>query len=150
MSDLKQQLYQASLAQITARIQAVEEAMQAVQADAAEETKSSAGDKYETGRAMIHLEMEKLSSQLEEFIKSKKTLEQIDLQKRSDTVQQGAVILTDDSHYFLSVSLGQLRVGDKSFFCISPASPVGQALLGKKKGDVVSFRNQRIVLREVL
>ena len=33
------------------------------------ETKSTAGDKHETGRAMVHLEQEKLYSQLGQFQK---------------------------------------------------------------------------------
>ena len=150
MSNIKQELYQACQDLIASRIQGVEQAMQAVQADAAEETKSSAGDKYETGRAMIHLEMEKLSSQRDEFVKSKKVLEQIDIQKTTTTIQQGSLIITDSHHYFLSVSLGQLTVQDRPYFCISPASPLGQLMLGKKKGDVIIFRTQRFTIKDVI
>lgn len=149
MGNIKEQLYQACQNLIASRIQGVEQAMQAVQADAAEETKSSAGDKYETGRAMIHLEMEKLSSQLDEFMKSKKALEQIDVQKTTATIQQGSVIKTDSHHYFLSVSIGQLSIDDDQYFCISPASPLGQLMLGKKKGDVITFRTQRFTIKNV-
>lgn len=150
MSNIKQQLYQACHDLIASRIQGVEQAMQAVQADAAEETKSSAGDKYETGRAMIHLEMEKLSSQRDEFMKSKKVLEQIDIQKTTTTIQQGSLIITDSHHYFLSVSLGQLTIHDHPYFCISPASPLGQLMLGKKTGDVIVFRTQRFTIKDVI
>ncbi len=38
------------------------------------ESKSSAGDKYETGREMINYEFEKLSGQLKEFKKLQDTL----------------------------------------------------------------------------
>jgi transcription elongation GreA/GreB family factor len=131
------------------RIQAVEEAMHAVQHDGYEETKSSAGDKYETGRAMIHLEMEKLSTQREEFLKSKATLDKLDFQKSSDVIQPGSVVLTDDQRFYLAVSLGQISVDGNTYFCISPAAPIGQALLGKRKGDTISFRNQRFKILDV-
>ena len=46
-------------------------------------TKSSAGDKHETFRAIIHLEQEKLFSQLLELNKSLRILSQIDIVERS-------------------------------------------------------------------
>ena len=69
--DLKKDLYlfcQAYIsnrkARIEARIAAVSEALEA-------ESKSSAGDKHETGRAMLQLEREKLGHQLAEAEKIK-------------------------------------------------------------------------------
>jgi transcription elongation GreA/GreB family factor len=150
MTNLKQQLHQSCSHVLASRILAVEQAMHAVQNDAASETKSSAGDKYETGRAMLHLEMEKLSAQHDEFMKSKNALDKIDIQKSSDVVQHGSVILTDNHHYFLAISLGQLEVAGKTFFCISQASPLGQVLLGKKKGDAVTFRDQHFRIINVI
>jgi hypothetical protein len=52
------------------RIASAEEAIRMAQESANQEGKSSAGDKYETGRAMAQLEIEKASGQLAEANKS--------------------------------------------------------------------------------
>jgi transcription elongation GreA/GreB family factor len=149
MSQIKQQLHQSCADLLLSRIRDVEQAMHAVQTDAFEETKSSAGDKYETGRAMSHLEMEKLAGQLAEFVKSKNILDKIDPQRTSDIVQAGSIVRTNDNHYYIAISLGQILIEGKQYLCISPASPLGQVLLGKRKGDSITFRNQRFKIIDI-
>ena len=50
------------------------------------ETKSSVGDKYETGRAMAQIELDKLYEQLEKSIKMKYVLDQIDFGKELNSI----------------------------------------------------------------
>ena len=65
------------MAYVHERIAATQEAIYTAQLSANEETKSSAGDKYETGRAMAQLEIEKNTAQLAEALKLKQMLKQI-------------------------------------------------------------------------
>ena len=58
MLKTKAKLYDSCLKLVDERVAHIEDAMRNAQASANEETKSSAGDKYETGRAMMHLEKE--------------------------------------------------------------------------------------------
>src|SRR5688572_11254488 len=138
MSSLKQQLHQQCLQIIDSKINDLQQAIQAIQSDSKEETKSSAGDKYETGRAMMQLEVEKLSVQLGELVKSRKVLDTIDPIKTAPIIQLGSM-----------VSAGTMTVEGSDFFCISPASPIGGLLIGKKSGDEFSFRNQKINILQV-
>lgn len=116
-----------------------------IQQAANQETKSSAGDKYETGRAMMHLEKEKLSAQLAEAMKMKQALDKIDPDKVLDKVELGAVVTTTSANYFIAASLGKIEIGGVIWFAVSPATPVGQKLLGKKSGDsFVIGGNQQI------
>ena len=55
----------------------IEHTMQSNQEALDSESKSSAGDKHETGRAMLQLEMEKAGQQLQEVEKMKLILEKI-------------------------------------------------------------------------
>lgn len=128
------------------KINALQEEIKVMQNDAQEETKSSAGDKYETGRAMMHLEMEKLSSQLNEFLNARLILNQIDPTKNYPIIQLGSVVVTSGQNYFISVSAGALEVDKKQFYCISAASPIGALLIGKRKDDRFNFRNQQITI----
>ncbi|MGW8122406.1 3-oxoacyl-ACP synthase [Roseivirga echinicomitans] len=149
MLEIKIQLFNHWTALVNERISNIEEAMRNAQASANEETKSSAGDKYETGRAMMHLEKEKLATQLSEVSKMKMGLDQINPEKNQLLAELGSVVITSNAKYFLSVSLGQIKVEDEVYFAISPASPIGRAMFGKKKGDSFDFGGKQINLLDV-
>ncbi len=59
------------------------------------ETKSSAGDKHETGRAMIQLEREKLGQQLAELEKTQQLLSKVPRDRDTRTVGLGNLVITD-------------------------------------------------------
>jgi transcription elongation GreA/GreB family factor len=150
MRTLKQQLYDRCVHDVTTRISSIQDAMKAAQSDAGEETKSSAGDKYETGRAMMHLEIEKLSMQLNDAVKARQILEQLDPDKETHQVQLGSIVLTTNGNFFMAISAGPFKAEGKDFFCISPGSPIGGVLLGKKAGEGFSFRNKEGIVKKVL
>lgn len=112
------------------------------------ETKSTAGDKHEVGRAMAQSELENLSKRLVEFKERHARLKQIDLSP-SSSVRTGSLVVTPKATYFIAVGQGRIEVEKETFFVVSPASPIGQVLLDKKSGDKISFRNQEIILTEV-
>ncbi|MGW8122400.1 3-oxoacyl-ACP synthase [Roseivirga echinicomitans] len=146
MLETKAKLYASCLKLVNERVTHIEDAMRNAQASANEETKSSAGDKYETGRAMMHLEKEKLATQLSEVSKMKMGLDQINPEKNQLLAELGSVVITSNAKYFLSVSLGQIKVEDEVYFAISPASPIGRVMFGKKKGDSFDFGGKQINL----
>ena len=73
-SDIKSKLYQQCLNIIEDKINVARVSMDTAQQAADQESKSSVGDKYETGRAMMQLEKEKLMFQIHEALKLKKVL----------------------------------------------------------------------------
>ncbi len=113
------------------------------------ETKSSAGDKHETGRAMLQLEREKLGQQLEEVEKMAIILSRISIKHKARTIVLGSLVQTSKSEYFLAVSAGEFTKGAKSIFCISGGTPIGQLLLGKSIGDVVTFNGDKIRIAKI-
>lgn len=114
-------------------------ALAAASESANNETKSSAGDKHETARAMMQLEQEKLSHQLKELQEQKSELVKIDLSKPSAQIAKGTLIQSDKGFLFLSIGLGKITIDDKTVFAISSQSPLGIKLLGKKENDVVEM-----------
>ncbi len=146
MLQLKKALFSACDHYVNDRISTIEEAMRNAQSAANNETKSSAGDKYETGRAMMHLEKEKLAGQLTEAAKMRKALDLIDVEKTDTVVGLGSLVRTEKASYYISASVGKLEVEGEVFFAISPVSPIGQQLLDKVEGDSFTFagRSQRI------
>ena len=114
------------------------------------ETKSSAGDKHETGRAMLQLEMEKAGQQLASVQQMQQTLARVAIAKSSTSVRLGTIIETSSIHYFLSVSAGKLTVNQTNYFAISASSPIGQLLVGKQAGDTFRWNGKEIKINNVL
>jgi transcription elongation GreA/GreB family factor len=145
----KQQLYALCRAYIEQRIATAQDAIRTAQSSANEETKSSAGDKYETGRAMMQLEIEKNTIQLAEAQKLKQLLEQIDPERKMNKVQLGSLVITDQGNFYIAISVGQLQHDGKTYFAIAPTSPIGLKLNGHMAGDVVSFNSKNYSIKEI-
>jgi transcription elongation GreA/GreB family factor len=119
------------------------------QAAANEETKSSAGDKYETGRAMSQLNIEMFGRQQEQLFNEIAVVERIDSQVLSQSVGLGTLVNTSMGIFFVSVGAGKVTVDGQTIMAISPQSPVGVLLLNRKAGDVFSFRGQNISILDI-
>jgi transcription elongation GreA/GreB family factor len=149
MIEIKEQLYKYCEEYATQKIAHAQAAISAAQQAANEETKSSAGDKYETGRAMMQLEKEKHATQVNEGLKLKKVLAQINPKVQLPDVQLGSLVTTPQANYYIAISAGKQTIDNKTYFTISLASPIGQALKGLKTGDEAVFRQQKIKITEV-
>ncbi len=99
------------------------------------ESKSTAGDKHETGRAMIHLEQEKLHQQLAEATSVLAELEQVKPEQSLETVQRGALVHTDRAIFYVAVGLGKVNLHGTDIFVISSQSPIGKRMVGKRSGE---------------
>jgi transcription elongation GreA/GreB family factor len=148
--ELKKTLFEHCQNYANNRLQTVEAVISSNQKALASETKSSAGDKQETGRAMLQLEMEKAGQQFAGIHQMKETLARTDISKTGQMAHLGSVIFTEKANYFLSISAGQLTVENKLFYAISLSSPIGKLLLGKQKNSVVVFNGNEIKLLNVL
>lgn len=120
-----------------------------IQESLSSETKSSAGDKHETGRAMLQLEREKLGVQLAEAENTKQLILKVNIDAKSDKVRLGSLVKTSKATYFISISAGELKTSEGSIFCISIATPIGQLLLGKSVGDLVFFNEVEILIEAI-
>lgn len=112
------------------------------------ETKSSAGDKHETGRAMVQLEMEKIGKQMLEFQQMKFCLGKLDL-SFSSMIRMGSVVKTNQSNYFIAIGLGKIEIAKELYYAVSPSSPIGKMLLGKKVKDSILFQGNKMEIQEV-
>ena len=123
------------------------EAMAASREAANSETKSSAGDKYETTRELMQAEMERLSHQLAEVSKLKEALYQAEMAVAAEVISIGSTVKTNRGTYFLAAGLGKIIVDAEDVYVISTASPIGQLLVGKKVGEEIVFNgvSQRIL-----
>jgi hypothetical protein len=134
---------------ITQRIDNAREAMRQAQEAANSEEKSSAGDKYETGRAMGHLQKDMHARQLAESLKELATLHAIQTDIVYHEGSPGALLQTDSVAFFISAGLGKRLIDDQTIFFLSPQAPLAGLLLRKKSGDSILFNRETLIIREV-
>ncbi len=146
---IKEPLFNQCTVFVENRLQSIQNTIAEIQESLLSETKSSAGDKHETGRAMLQLEREKAGQQLAEVQKLKETLSKIDITNTFKNVCLGSIVYTTQANYFISISAGKLTVENTDFFAISPNTPIGQLLISKSVGDQISFRNQQFTITNV-
>lgn len=111
--------------------------------------KSSAGDKYETGVEMIQQEMERTQGQIDQAEKQKEIVSRISLTPNT-IIGEGSLVLTNKASYFIGIPFGELKMDTGNVYCISSASPIGDLLTGLTKGEQVKFRDQEIIITDVL
>ena len=147
--NLKKELYNKCSTFVNKRLQTIEDIISSNKKALQSETKSSAGDKHETGRAMLQLEMEKAGQQLAVISEMKDILAKINVSKTSKIAHLGSVIETNTVNYFLSISAGKLSVSNKDYFAVSVSSPIGRLLLGKKEKDSFSFNGTVFYIKNI-
>ncbi|QHI37568.1 hypothetical protein IMCC3317_29480 [Kordia antarctica] len=148
--NLKETLYNLCLKIVNERHANIEANFASIQEAMLSETKSSAGDKHETGRAMLQIEREKLGNQLAEIQKVKEILFKVNPKLVAEQGCLGSIVYTSQANYFISVSVGEISANNENFYAIASNTPIGKLLLGKKVGEKVSFRDQSFVVEAVL
>jgi transcription elongation GreA/GreB family factor len=118
--------------------QTLEHEIESLIEDQQSDSKNSAGDKYETGREMIQLEIDRLEGSVNIV---KEQLAKIDRLKNYDarSVAEGSLVETQNAIYYLAIPLGKITVEGADIIVLSKDAPKAQAMLGKKAGDEFSF-----------
>ncbi|MBS1594672.1 MAG: 3-oxoacyl-ACP synthase [Bacteroidetes bacterium] len=137
------------LALIQQRIDTATAAMEQAQESANSEDKSSAGDKYETGRAMSHIERDNYAYQLSVAIDDRNQFLGIDCEKQYDKAENGAIISGGDVLYFIATGLGVMTFEGLKVVALSPKAPLSGLLRGKSKGDTVTLNGKALILSDI-
>ncbi len=131
------------------RLATAEQEIAATRASFASDTKSSAGDKHEVGRAMVQQELDKLEEQRAKLLVLQQELARVPLERVFDTVAFGSWVDTDQGSYFVAIGLGRVEFDGGTCFAISLASPMGQALHGKRAGEEVLFNGKSLRVQRI-
>ena len=147
---IKKTLFDHCRAHLEKKMGVLEQQKKSLQKDLTSETKSSAGDKHETGRAMIQLEREKLGNQIREIELNYQRLNTIKDVKTSTIISLGSLIFTDKANYYVAIAADSCEVNSKVFYCISSQSPIGKLLIGKKINESIMFNNIKSTILEII
>lgn len=145
----KEVLYKACEADTEKRINTIEKNLKSIEEARNNETKSSAGDKYETGRAMLQIEEANSKTQLSQALRVRHQLRKIEWRKESRIVELGSLVTTSNGNYYISIGLGKITLDNHHYYCVSAISPIGQKIMNKAAGDEIEFNGSRITIEEV-
>jgi hypothetical protein len=110
-------------------------AMDAAQESAMSDGKSSAGDKFETGRAMGHRDRDMYANQLAVALSEKSILYKINGKEQHLAIGMGSLVHTTAGIFFISISLGKISVDGEMIYAISSQANVALELMRKEVGD---------------
>ena len=145
----KQRLKAHCLSVIQLRIDTASEGMEDAQDAANSEEKSSAGDKYETSRAMNQIVRDNYAHQLSVAVQDMNLLQTVNADMLYDKADNGAVIYSADLIYFIATGLGVITFEGMKVVVLSPKAPLSNLLREKGKGDSVTLNGKSITITDV-
>lgn len=146
---MKNELYQLCLAFIEKRIATATEALEQAQEASNDDTKSSAGDKFETGREMAQQDINRNKQLLADAKQQKSVLLALADVFETSKVRSGSLVITNNGNFYISISAGQLQLEGKTYFAISAASPIGKLLIGKAAGEQFDFNGKTYLVEQI-
>lgn len=147
--DMKSRLLHHCIHVATEKVRLLRAELSSTQESATSEGKSTAGDKHETGRAMMHLEQEKLHKQLAEAQMLVAELQRIDPLVKHIRVGLGALISTDKGMFFIAAGLGKVALEGSAYFVVSAKAPIAAQFIGKTAGEKVKVNGVEYAIWEV-
>jgi hypothetical protein len=147
--DYKKRLLQFCLNIIRERESSLILSIENAQAAANSEEKSSAGDKYETSRAMSHIEKDMYAKQLQSTRQELAGLMNTDCSPIYPTATKGSLVKCGDKNFFIAAGIGKILFEEQQVYVLSPQAPLAGALQGKKPGSQVIFNQESLLITSV-
>jgi hypothetical protein len=149
MQEFKKHIINACKSHLENKIHSLNTITKEVSESSNSESKSSAGDKHETSKAMMQLEIEKLGTQLKEAELQLAEFEKINFNKNFQSIEQGALVETNKGYFLIAGSIGKVAVDDKTVFVISSKSPLALKLMGSNQKDTVMFNDVSYLINSI-
>lgn len=124
------------------KLQSAEKAIISATESRDSDGKSSMGDKYETNRAMMQIEIGNQEKKKAQLLHLKADLNRINLDRTNNKVEFGSMVHTSQGVYFLGIGIGMIKVLQQTIFAISVSAPIAQAMMGLKLGDRFNFNGK--------
>jgi hypothetical protein len=142
--DIKKQLFNHCINYVAHHIEINRNAVTEAQSAVTGETKNTAGDRYETERAMKQRETELFGKRLDDSLKMDLLLQGIDIAKKYRSVVPGALVSTSIGEFFIAISADEVVVDGKEYDIISPESPICRAMATMTVGESFVFRDKTV------
>jgi len=110
--------------------------------------KESEGE--DSGNGKLLNDLEKNAGYLNEVLKTREFLAQINPNSTNTTAAIGSIVKTESIVFYLSTSVGQIDINKEVYYAISLQSPIGQLLKGKSTGDNFTFNDKNYTVLDIL
>ena len=130
-------------------MEVIKERIDNAQEAANSEDKSSAGDKYETGRSMGQLDRDMFAKQLAEAEKDYAQFKSFNPEITLKEVGRGALIELESGIFYLVAGVGSVQTDFGKILAISMNSPLAAAMSRKQKGDEILVNGKTMVIKAV-
>lgn len=147
-TEFKQKIFDACIGLLTDRVNNARTAMEDAQEAANGEEKSSAGDKYETSRAMGQRDREMYARQLVEAQNELNKIDRLNLEP-VDVVKLGSLVMANDDIFFILTGIGKVQLDHHTVMVISKESPLAAAMLGNSVNQEFVWNTNKWKIQEI-
>lgn len=147
---IKQNLYAHCRSYLEMKIAVLKKEIADLQDSANNETKSSAGDKYETGREMMQQQINMQLAQMKEYENAMQALNRVDPQIACSKVAPGALVITNQGNYYIAINAGKATINGIVYQTVSASSPIATALFGKEENATLLFNGRQFTIQNIL
>ncbi len=113
------------------------------------ETKSSAGDKYETGMAMIQNQEQLLKKQYADTRQRMMQLQAAANYSFTARVKKGSLVQLSTGWFFLATALGKITVNQTDVYVLSTDSPLGKKILKQTINSQITLNGTMIRVLDI-
>ncbi len=149
MIEIKEKLYLLCNDYIANRVAVIKQNIAEAQEAANDDTKSSAGDKFEVGREMMQQEIELNFGRMGEMLKLKQALENVHPSHKNTIVSPGALVYTTAGVYYMVIGAGKLLLNGTTYYAISPEAPIALLMNGKHAGDDFILNGKTVKIEKI-
>ena len=98
---------------------------------------------------MLQIEQDNIRRQLQEVLEQQSRFSSIDRKETNQEVVQGCLVKTNRGWLLLSVALGKTIIEGIPVIALSPQSPLGKQLMGRKPGDKTTTNGFNYIIEEI-
>lgn len=146
---MKQNIHSYFLQLASGKVQFLQKCLEDLKESATNETKSTAGDKYETALAMLQIEQANIGKQLEEALAQLRFFEKLNPQIITIRITNGSLVKTNRGYFYVSVALGKAMIDGVEIIALSMLSPLGNKFKGLTPGDKFELNGNLFLIESV-
>ena len=106
-------------------------------------------DRYDSFRDQLIGRRDMFSGQYQKALSELNVLDMIDIKESRNTVEFGAIVISDTCRLFVAISAGKMELDGLLYHAISPAVPLYKAMEGLKKGDSFEFNGNKQQIKDL-
>lgn len=145
----KKQAFEQIETELKLKIDETQQEISSLQKEMSEETKSSAGDKFETSREMMNQSINQLQDNLQQQKKQLQQLKELKNNKSTEKVDMGSFVCTEKANFLFGLAFGKINSAKGNIFALSLNSPLGKHFLNKRVGDTIKLNQTAYTIKSI-